>query len=276
MKHQIYNVLHATNCESDEQGAVAHATRIALDARADLTVLHAISPEESLDWKSLPHFAPLLEQWRRAATPAGKPKGLKLHIEKVQQPGNDPVRTLADYVHSFPADLIVLSTHQREGAERWTHSVFAEPAARKARIPTLFVPAGKDGFVSRATGEVHIENVLVPVDRSPRPDPAIELACTLCRILGCPKVHFTFLHVGTERSMPLVEPALEPGWTMETSCWEGSVVDHIVSAAEGGNADLIVMATAGHHGFLDALRGSTTERVLRRVRQPLLAVPDVG
>jgi nucleotide-binding universal stress UspA family protein len=36
------------------------------------------------------------------------------------------------------------------------------------------------------------------------------------------------------------------------------------------------MATHGHHGFLDALRGSTTERVLHDATCPLLAVPAGG
>ena len=40
-----------------------------------------------------------------------------------------------------------------------------------------------------------------------------------------------------------------------------------------GAADLIVMATEGHQGFLDAIRGSTTERVLRQAPCPVLAVP---
>jgi len=34
-----------------------------------------------------------------------------------------------------------------------------------------------------------------------------------------------------------------------------------------------VMSTAGHEGFLDALRGSVTEQVLRHSPCPLLAVP---
>jgi nucleotide-binding universal stress UspA family protein len=51
------------------------------------------------------------------------------------------------------------------------------------------------------------------------------------------------------------------------------VVDTIIALAEEQNADLIVMATAGHNGILDALRGSVTEQVLRRAPFPLLAVP---
>jgi nucleotide-binding universal stress UspA family protein len=50
-------------------------------------------------------------------------------------------------------------------------------------------------------------------------------------------------------------------------------VDSIIEAAGDWQPDLIGMPTAGHHGFLDALRGSTTERVLRRAPCPLLVVP---
>jgi nucleotide-binding universal stress UspA family protein len=43
--------------------------------------------------------------------------------------------------------------------------------------------------------------------------------------------------------------------------------------AETLAVDLIVMATAGRHGFLEALQGSTTERVVRQARCPVLAIP---
>jgi len=38
-------------------------------------------------------------------------------------------------------------------------------------------------------------------------------------------------------------------------------------------ADLIAMGTQGHDSLMDTLRGSTTERVMRRAACPLLAVP---
>ena len=53
----------------------------------------------------------------------------------------------------------------------------------------------------------------------------------------------------------------------------GDPVDQILAAADEVEADLIVMPTAGRTGVFDALRGSTTERVLRRAQCPLLAVP---
>ncbi|MFY7891978.1 MAG: universal stress protein, partial [Pirellula sp.] len=47
----------------------------------------------------------------------------------------------------------------------------------------------------------------------------------------------------------------------------------IVDYAKEINAGLIVMATDGRDGFLDALRGSHSERVLRRAHCPLLIIP---
>jgi nucleotide-binding universal stress UspA family protein len=54
------------------------------------------------------------------------------------------------------------------------------------------------------------------------------------------------------------------------------VVPTILAVAGQCAADLIVMTTAGRHGFLDALRGSTTERVLGGGALPLLAIPADG
>jgi nucleotide-binding universal stress UspA family protein len=54
---------------------------------------------------------------------------------------------------------------------------------------------------------------------------------------------------------------------------EGDVVECILQTAEAKKSDLIVMATAGHEGLMDSLRGSTTEQVLRAAPCPVLAVP---
>ncbi len=53
----------------------------------------------------------------------------------------------------------------------------------------------------------------------------------------------------------------------------GDVVQTIEREAEQWTPDLIVFTTEGHRDFLDALRGSTTERVLRAAHCPVLAVP---
>lgn len=54
----------------------------------------------------------------------------------------------------------------------------------------------------------------------------------------------------------------------------GDVIETIVDTAHGTRADLVVMTTDGRHGFLDALRGSHSERVLHHAPCPVLVLPD--
>ena len=73
--------------------------------------------------------------------------------------------------------------------------------------------------------------------------------------------------------MPDCPVKRQEGWEWQQTVRTGDVVEQILEAAAETSTDLIVMATSGRSGFLDALRGSTTEQVLRRARCPLLAVP---
>ena len=51
------------------------------------------------------------------------------------------------------------------------------------------------------------------------------------------------------------------------------MAEEILAEAGESSADLIVMATDGRDGVLDAFRGSFTEQVVRRAPCPVLAVP---
>lgn len=53
---------------------------------------------------------------------------------------------------------------------------------------------------------------------------------------------------------------------------DGFRKDEMLRAAADGAAGLIVMSTEGHRDFLDALRGSTTERIVSATCL-VLAVP---
>ncbi|MCB0757325.1 MAG: universal stress protein, partial [Flavobacteriales bacterium] len=72
---------------------------------------------------------------------------------------------------------------------------------------------------------------------------------------------------------PIIELPERTGWSFERIVRQGDPVGTIVHVAEATRADLVLMTTKGHDGFLDALRGSTTERVMRAVKCPVLAVP---
>jgi nucleotide-binding universal stress UspA family protein len=55
---------------------------------------------------------------------------------------------------------------------------------------------------------------------------------------------------------------------------EGAVVETLL--AEADRADLVAMPMAGARGLVDAIRGSTTERMVREVTCPVLALPVAG
>jgi nucleotide-binding universal stress UspA family protein len=83
-------------------------------------------------------------------------------------------------------------------------------------------------------------------------------------------IEIVLLHVnGTE--FPQFNRPEGKAWVWKELRREGDVVAVILDAA--AEADLIVMATEGEQGIIDALRGSVTERVVRDAPCPVLAVP---
>ena len=180
---------------------------------------------------------------------------------------------MLEYFEREECDLIVLSTEGRSGLPRWLNPSISESLARSAGVPTLFVPENARGFVLRETGDVDLERVLIPVDHKANPQGAIESAGGCLRSLGVKVPRLDVFHVGDTSTMPEVEPPSDVETTFERIARRGNPVDEIVKMAKEQSADLIVMATEGHNGFLDALRGSTTEQVLRQAPCPVLAVP---
>jgi nucleotide-binding universal stress UspA family protein len=139
---------------------------------------------------------------------------------------------------------------------------------------TLFVPASATReLVGLADGNITLDNVLIPIDEAPDPLAAVEFARRAAETLGDGGVTITLLHVGAATGVPRVQSDDGAGWTFKRVLRAGDPVDQILAVAAEVRADLIVMPTAGRTGAFEALRGSTTERVLRRAPCPLLAVP---
>ena len=138
----------------------------------------------------------------------------------------------------------------------------------------LIIPAGVRGFVSFDDGSVSLNKIIIPVATQPHPQSAIVAAAHLAQQLQCRTGEFILLHVADQTSAPAVTTPSVPGWRWRKQIKSGDVIETIVETALETNADLIVMSTSGRHGFLDALRGSHSERVLRHSPCPLLAIPE--
>lgn len=276
---RTFAVLHPSDFSPASHVAFAHALKIALQSKADLDLMH-VEPSamhEEVDWLEFPGVRPTLARW--GLLPDGVAMEevsdrLGLRVRKIVKAGGDPLDVLLAHVRTFVPDIIVLSTHQRDGLDRWLHRSVAEPLARRSGAMTLFVPQSGRGFVSSQDGGVTLQRVLVPVDHAPPSGTAVERAWALARGLGCTTGEVRLMHVGDPGRAPAPGGVADTGWSSEMVVRQGDVVRCILEEEARWKPDLLVLATQGHQAFLDALRGSTTERVVRGAHCPVLAVPE--
>jgi nucleotide-binding universal stress UspA family protein len=271
--HSIRSIVHPTDFSDLSVAAFAHALRIALAARCRLHLLH-VSQYDSAEALAFPHALRLLAQWGLSDEddpPWVVASKLGIEVDNIRLKLQEPTRAIVDFLNEHESDLVVLATHGRDGIAHWLQGSVAEAVFRRAAIPTLFIAPGSRGFVDQVSGDVKLRRALVPVDFSPPADLTVEIVQRFGRALTGDHVAVDLLHVGEKpppvRTFSASTPALPP-----VILRSGHVVDSIVQAAIEFEADIIAMPTAGHHGVLDALRGSTTERVIRHAPCPVLAL----
>lgn len=272
----LRSIVHPTDFSVASELAFDHALRIALSCKARLHLLHVGHDElEPTDWLAFPGVRRTLSGW--GLLPEGSPRDavagkLGVYVSKIAIIDRGAVRGILRYLGDHPSDLIVLATHGRHGPPRWLQGSVAEPVARQSSAWTLCIRNGARGFVLPDTGEVRLRHVLVPVDHEPSPGLALDAVCKLAALLGAGDVALHLLHVGEAGDMPAAVPRAGQA-RIERISRRGEVVAEILAVAAELQVDLIAMASAGRRGFLDEIRGSTTERVLREAPCPVLIVP---
>jgi nucleotide-binding universal stress UspA family protein len=270
----LQHIFHPSDFSAASETAFAHALKAALIAKAALTIFH-VSPDQQGNWTEFPGVRQTLERW--GILPKNSPKSavpdLGIKVKKVIAPEKDPVKSVLKYLEGHPCDLIVLATQRDNRGVMWLEKSVAEPVARKSHQMTLFIPAGVEGFVSLQDGSVSLKNILIPVAPVPNAQPALQAAVRIAQRLNCPAGQFTILYVGDDSEMPEVSCPELPGWEWTKMSQKGDITQVILQTARGMEADLIVMSTEGRQGFLDALRGTNSEQVLRQCACPLLTIP---
>jgi nucleotide-binding universal stress UspA family protein len=272
MNSSIRTIFHPTDFSDLSGAAFAHALRIGLAVRGKLQLLHVAKPDASAAL-AFPNVQRLLVQWGLSEEDDSQSDALAklgLEVDNISLQGQDPAQSIVRFLREHPSDLVVIATHGRDGADHWLKGSVSEDVFRHFAIPTLFVTHGGRGFVSQVSGDIRLRRVLIPVDYSPAPSQAIETVQHFGKLLTGENVIVHLIHVGN--SVPPVNAAVpaEPAVILRS----GDVVQSIVDAAVEYDVDFIGMPTAGRHGVLDALRGSTTERVIRHAPCPVFAVPS--
>ena len=270
-------IFHPTDFSGGAEPAFIHALKLAVDANALLEILHVDRHPESVDWEDFPQVRETLAQWGLLpdwALPEDVGR-LGIGVHKHLLGGDAPVDAILDHLDRHEPGLIVLATHHRDGLDRWLHQDIAKRLARISHRTCLFVPHGIAGFVRRKDGEVCLKKIVIPVAAQPDAQCAISWVWQLTQTIKCGSISATLVHVGNDNSVfdSLSFPNLD-NWVWEVVVATGDPSTEILKIADQQNADLIAMTTEGRHGFLDVLRGSTSEQVIRHATCPVLSVPS--
>lgn len=266
----VKSIFHPSDFSKASELAFAHALAIALIRKTQLIIMHARRDQQE-DWSKFPAVRKTLARWQvleRGSNPFDVFKRLGLAVTKVSTRG-DPVRVSMRQIQKQRPDLVVLATRGRHGLPLWLKPSVAQAIARRTDAMTLFVPQGCRGVVS-VDGVIQLRRVLLPIDHQPDAQEAVTRAVRAAEAFGDEVVEIVLLHVNGG-ALPQVNRPESQACVWKELCRRGDVVEGILDAAQ--EADLIVMATEGRHGVVDAMRGSVTERVVRGAPCPVLAVP---
>jgi nucleotide-binding universal stress UspA family protein len=288
-------VLCAVDFTEFSRRALHHARAIATWYEADLHVLHAFQGNLPVN---MPALAALPATSSADFRPATESALETLVVSNQAGPATRVVRdghaaaTIVAYAREIGADLLVLGSHGWSGFDRLMLGSTAETVLHRADCPVLTVPCRADE--PGAADRFKLTHVLCPVDFSPASLDALALGLSLAQENAA---RVTVLHVSelpaddallVEGSLPLSEylelrarqaieelsafiPASARDWCeIRTLVRNGRPAAAILSEAEAGHVDLIVMGSQGRHGVGLALFGSTTQTVVRRATCPVL------
>lgn len=198
----------------------------------------------------------------------------------------DPGPCIAEIAEETKAHLIAVGTHQRHGLERFGHFSNSRELLHQARTNVVCVPVTAK-FDPREAHIPEFHRVLVATDFSELGNSAVPFACAACCIGGLVKI----IHVAIPR-----KPAKRragTGWASDyreqlhalipnetgARCQppqvevieDKDVARAICDEAERFGADLVCLASHGL-GASQAMHGSVTKAVLKKIRRPLLVI----
>jgi nucleotide-binding universal stress UspA family protein len=269
---EIERIALPTDLTAASSQAFIHALRLAMLVHCGLDLMHVKVQGEDTDWSAFPHVREVLARWGVMDLddqPSEIPRNAGVSVRKVEITHADgPAAGVYAYIMQHATALVITAPHARGGLLRWVTSSVSERISRTTHRPTLFVADDMRPFVDTDTGAVGLGRVLVPVDHTPDPAQAVVRLDRLFANFGLAP-DYVLLHVGGEA--PRVVDAA--GSELPVAMADGDVVLAIQNAAEIHAVDMIAMPTAGHDSLADMMRGSTTERVMRASKLPLLALP---
>jgi len=200
----------------------------------------------------------------------------------------DPGMEICKLANDLSCPLIVVPSHGRKGLSRILLGSVAERIIRHADCSVLVVR--RDGTEEESISDWQPrQRVVVPIDLSessalavdtalqlvaePQHVDVINVVYTMNDTLAAGSIAVTQEDLEKNRSECLQRFLHDHGWTsLSSHILFGEPGMSIADYADDTMAELVVMPSHGFHGFNRLLLGSTTERVLRHTKAPVLVL----
>ena len=278
------------------RAALAHAAAIADHFGAEITVLTVVDPFVAAVTAAEPTQTTLendteeaLKRYCREALAHMPPGPRTLRLRYVI---GTPALEIAREAHESHADLIVMSSHGRQGIRKLVFGSTTERVLRETHVPVLITPASRTEAPALSELAAQIHEVIAPLDLTAFSARPWKVAAAIADAAGVP---LALTHVLKPEVVPLgnrwVVPELDPSplgrarqqlstlqatvtARVPTECLvlSGEPSEEIVKLAASRNANLIVMGLHSS-GLLGPRMGSVTYRVLSTTNAFVLALP---
>lgn len=278
----VKRILVPTDFNESSRAALDHARLFAQKFSAELVVFYADPMAYPIDVMSgAPiYVAPptetqlsLLENEVRAYAD----ESLTPMSYGVEVIGGQPIPMILRYAEECAADLIVMATHGLRGWRRTILGSVTEGVLHGARCPVLSV-SREDSWPHRAPAVV--TKILCPVNFTGVARDALRTAVRLADVFGCELVIVHVLETDEvvdtqqdeQRVRRWITPEMQNKCTYREIVLRGGAAERILDCVEDIGADFLVVG-AQHKLFRGTtVIGTTTERLVRFARIPVLTV----
>lgn len=286
----LNNILYLTDFSEPSEAALPFAAAIAREYGAKIYAYHVLIPAGYL--YTAPELVPAgLEAQEESAQDNMKrveAQLVGLPHEGIVERGTGIWPSLEHAIEEYHADLIVLGTHGRTGAEKLLLGSVAEEVFRRSHVPVLTIGPGAHRRL-HAGGK--FRHVLYGTDFSKESLAAAPYAISMAQEN---QAQLILLHVMRPSGTPLSEkeaqdeisnamfqlheivPASAELWcTAEAVVAQGNPAEKILETAKQKGADLIVLGVRDRRGYLGAathLERATAHKVVVHAACPVLTV----
>jgi nucleotide-binding universal stress UspA family protein len=193
------------------------------------------------------------------------------------------------------ADLVVMATHDRVGANRWLHGSVAETVVHRSSLPVMLVRGGEaEQLAARLANQAP---VVVPLDGSELAEVALPVAWGLVAglagrlvlvgvipapgqfiagqggaIMAYTAPDVAELQTEARKYLEGIARRVAAGTQVEIVLRVGDAAAEIAHVVQEHAAAAVVMATHGRTGAIRSILGSVAGNVLRRSSSPVVLV----